>query len=336
VVSEGGRGALRLSPVLPPGFAVGHWSDPEGWTGCTVVLAPEGCVSAAEVRGGGPGTREGDLLEPASAADGAHAVVLTGGSAFGLAAADGVVRYLEERHVGLRTRAALVPLVAGAVVYDLALGSASARPDAAAGYAACEAAGPVVERGSVGAGTGCTVGKLLGPDHWTKGGLGLASVELADGACVAALAVVNAFGEVIGEDGSVLAGVRRDEGYVRTAELLQEGVRPRRPWRESTTLVCVLTDARLTKTDAWRVARAASAGVARAVVPSATSFDGDVAYCLAGCRVDADPFVVATLAADVVSAAIRDGVRSATEAPTCPTARLDGPVPERAAPTSTG
>jgi L-aminopeptidase/D-esterase-like protein len=289
-----------------------------GWTGCTVVLAPDGCVSAAEVRGGGPGTREGDLLEPASSVDGAHAVLLAGGSAFGLAAADGVVRYLEERQVGLHTRVALVPLVAGAVVYDLALGSPKARPDAAAGYAACEAAVPAVERGSVGAGTGCTVGKLLGPDCWTKGGLGLATIELSDGATVSALAVVNAFGEVIAEDGSVLAGMRREDGYVRTVELLQQGVRPRRPWRESTTLVCVLTDARLTKTDAWRVARAASAGVARAVVPSATSFDGDVAYCFASCHVDADPFVVATLAADVVSAAIRDGVRSATGAPSCP------------------
>jgi L-aminopeptidase/D-esterase-like protein len=282
------------------------------------VLAPDGCVSAAEVRGGGPGTREGDLLEPASAADGAHAVLLTGGSAFGLAAADGVVRYLEERGIGLRTGAAVIPLVAGAVVYDLALGPPDARPDAGAGYAACEAAASVVERGSVGAGTGCTVGKLLGPDRWTKGGLGLASIELSDGATVTALAVVNAFGEVLAEDGSVLAGVRRDESYVRTVELLQEGVRPRRPWRESTTLVCVLTDARLTKTETWRVARAASAGVARAVTPSATSFDGDVAYCFAARRVDADPFVVATLSAEVVAAAIRDGIRSATGAPGCP------------------
>jgi L-aminopeptidase/D-esterase-like protein len=317
-MSETSGHALKFASALPPGFVVGQWSDREGWTGCTAVLAPDGCVSAAEVRGGGPGTREGDLLGPASAADGAHAVLLTGGSAFGLAAADGVVRYLEERRIGLRTRAAVVPLVAGAVVYDLALGSAGARPDAGAGYAACAAAATEVERGSVGAGTGCTVGKVLGPDCWTKGGLGLASIEIGDGATVTALAVVNAFGEVLAEDGSVLAGVRRDEGYVRTAELLLEGVRPRRPWRESTTLVCVLTDGTLTKTEAWRVARAASAGVARAVIPSATSFDGDVAYCLASCRVDVDPFVVAALAAEVVAAAIRDGVRSATGAPGCP------------------
>jgi L-aminopeptidase/D-esterase-like protein len=309
---------VQLGSALPPGFLVGHWSDREGWTGCTVVLAPEDGVSAAEVRGGGPGTREGDLLGPASAAAGAQAVLLSGGSAFGLAAADGVVRYLEERQIGFRTRAAVVPLVAGAVVYDLALVSAAARPDATTGYAACEAAGTTVERGSVGAGTGCTVGKLLGPAGWTKGGLGLASVVLAGGATIAALAVVNAFGEVLAEDGSVLAGVRRQGRYVRTADLLQQGIRPERPWRESTTLVCVLTDARLTKTEAWLVARSASAGVARAVAPSATSVDGDVAYCLAAGRADADPLAVSALAAEVVAAAIRDGVRSATGAPGCP------------------
>ena len=188
----------------------------------------------------GRGRVKETCFEPASAADGALAVLLTGGSAFGLAAADGVVRYLEERRIGLSTRAGVVPLVAGAVVYDLALGSPDARPDAAGGYAACEAAASAVaERGSVGAGTGCTVGKLLGPDCWMKGGLGLASVASAGGAVVAAMAVVNAFGEVLAEDGSVLAGVRRNGRYVRTAELLQEGVRPQRPWRESTTLVCV-------------------------------------------------------------------------------------------------
>jgi L-aminopeptidase/D-esterase-like protein len=307
-------------PALPAGFAVGHWTDREGWTGCTVVLGPETGVAAAEVRGGGPGTRETDLLGPASAVPGAQAVVLAGGSAFGLAAADGVARYLEERRVGFRTRAAIVPLVAAAVVYDLALGDAAARPDAAAGYAACEAAAARIERGSVGAGTGCTVGKLLGPAGWTKGGIGFAGGELADGATVAALAVVNAFGEVLAEDGSVLAGVRREGGYVRTAELLRHGSRPDRPWRESTTLVCVLTDARLTKTEAWLVARSASGGVARAVSPSATAFDGDVAYCLAAGRVDADPFAVSVVAAEVVAAAIRDGVRSATAAPGCPAA----------------
>lgn len=309
-----------MSEVLPEGFAAGHWTDRERWTGCTVILPPEGSVAACEVRGGGPGTRESDLLAPGAAATGVHAVLLAGGSAYGLAAADGVIAYLAERGVGLRTRAGVVPLVTAAVVYDLALGDSSARPDAAAGYTACEAATGAVERGSIGAATGCTVGKLLGPDCWTKGGLGFAATVLADGAAVASLAVVNAFGEVLAEDGSVLAGVWRDGAYRRTVDLLAAGESPLRPWRESTTLVCVLTDAALTKVEAWGVARAASGGVARAVDPVATAVDGDVAYCIATGRMPSDPLAVSVLAAEVTAAAIRDAVRAATSAPGCPAA----------------
>ena len=307
--------------ALPPGFGAGHWTDRERWTGCTVVLAPDTAVAACEVRGGGPGTRETDVLSPASAAPGAQALLLTGGSAFGLGAADGVVAFLAERGIGFRTRVAVVPLVTAAVVYDLALGDDTARPTAENAYAACEAAvAGSPERGSVGVGTGCTVGKLLGPEHWTKGGFGGASVELTGGATVTALAAVNAFGEVLAEDGSVLAGIRRDDGYLRAADLFREGVRAERPWREATTLIAVLTDAALTKTQAWLVARAASAGVARAVSPSATSFDGDVAFCFASGRVEADPLAVSVLAAEATAAAIRDAVRSATGAPGCPAA----------------
>src|SRR4051794_25524296 len=205
--------------MLPDGFSVGHWTDRERWTGCTVILPPEGCVAAAEVRGGGPGTREFDLLTPAANAPGVQALLLTGGSAFGLGAADGVVAWLTERGIGYETPAGLVPLVAGAVVFDLPL-VARAWPDAAAGRAACEAArGGDVERGSVGAGTGCTVGKVLGWEHWTKGGLGVATLD-CDGATLTAVAVVNAAGEVVGGDGAVLAGVWRDERYHRTVDLL--------------------------------------------------------------------------------------------------------------------
>jgi L-aminopeptidase/D-esterase-like protein len=308
-----------VTPALPPGFAVGHWTDRSRWTGCTVILAPDGAAGACEVRGGGPGTRESDVLSPASAAPGVHALLLAGGSAFGLAAADGVVRYLEERGVGLATAAARVPLVAAAVVYDLALGE-DARPAAEEGYGACAAAGAELDRGSVGVGTGCTVGKLLGPAYWTKGGFGAASTVLSTGATVTALAAANALGEVVAENGDVLAGMWRDGAYVGAAEILREGATAPRPWRDATTLVCVLTDARLTKTQAWLVARAASAGVARAVVPSATPFDGDVAYCLAGGGADADLVAVAALGAELTAAAIRDAVRSATGAPGCPSA----------------
>lgn len=305
---------------LPDGFTCGHFTDPVGMTGCTVLLAGDGAVAAGEVRGGGPGTRESDLLQPSANAQSVHALLFTGGSAFGLAAADGVVRWLEERKIGYATRAGIVPLVPAAVVYDLPLGSASARPDAASGATACDAALPDVVRGNVGAGTGCTVGKLLGSSGATKGGVGYAS-ETIGGATVAALAVVNAFGEVLAEDGSILAGVWRDGAYASTVDLLQEGVLPRPlSSREATTLVAVVTDAKLDKLACWLVARAGSGGVAQAVQPSATAVDGDTVVCLAGGQVDVEPFLIAALAGRVVAAAIRDGVRSAAGVAGCPSA----------------
>jgi L-aminopeptidase/D-esterase-like protein len=310
-----------VSLLLPAGVLVGHVTDRDGWTGCTVIVCPEGSVAACEVRGGGPGTRESDLLSPAASAPGANAVLLTGGSAYGLAAADGVVGWLAEQGIGFRTRAGIVPLVASAVVFDLALGDAAARPGPDHGYAACAAASRDVERGNVGAGTGCTVGKLLGPQCWTKGGLGFAGRTLAGGGKVAAIAAVNAFGEVVDDDGSILAGLWREGAYRRTVDLLASGETPLRPWRESTTLVCVLTDAQLTKTQAWLVARAASSGVARAVDPAATAVDGDVVYCVATGAKELDPLAVAALGADVSARAIRDAVREATGAPACPSLR---------------
>jgi L-aminopeptidase/D-esterase-like protein len=305
--------------ALPRGFRAGHWSDAEGATGCTVVLPPAGAVAAGEVRGGGPGTRESDLLSPASHAPGVQAVLFTGGSAFGLHAADGVATWLAERDLGHVTRVGAVPLVFAAVVFDLPLGDPAARPGPTAGRAACDAAGEAVERGSVGAGTGCTVGKLLGDASWTKGGFGAASIEV-DNATLCALAVVNAFGDVVAEDGSVLAGVWRDGAYRLTNELLLAGERPAIPVNEATTLVAVLTDTPLSKLEAWKVARAATSGVARAVVPSATAVDGDLVVCVAGGEADADPIVLEAIAADAAAAAIRDAVRSATALAGCPSA----------------
>jgi L-aminopeptidase/D-esterase-like protein len=306
--------------MLPEGFAAGHFTDRTRWTGCTAILPPAGCVAAAEVRGGGPGTREFDLLTPAANAPGVQALLFTGGSAYGLGAADGVVGWLAERGLGYPTRAGVVPLVSAVVVFDLPLGE-RAWPDAAAGRAACEAArGGDLERGSVGAGTGCSVGKLLGGEYWTKGGVGVATMRAED-ATLTAIAVVNAAGEVVGTDGAVLAGVWRDGRYHRTADLLAAGERPPEAMlRENTTLVAVLTDAALDKRAAWLVARAGTAGVARAVDPSATPVDGDAVVCLASGLAEVDPFVLAVLAAEVTAAAIRDAVLAATGAPGCPAA----------------
>jgi L-aminopeptidase/D-esterase-like protein len=307
-----------MTSPLPEGVRVGHWTDRDAWTGCTVCLLPESSVASCEVRGGAAGTYGTDVLQPASAGPGANAVLLTGGSAFGLAAVDGVVRWLSEREIGFETPAARVPLVGGAVVYDLGLGDPSTRPDADAGYAACDSASVEFEHGSVGAGTGCTVGKLLGPRYWTKGGLGYAGSALSGDGTVCAIAVVNAVGDVLARDGSVLAGMRRESGYLASAEALASGAAIRRPWREATTLVCVLTDVALTKLEAWMCARAANAGVARAVSPVWTPFDGDTVFCASTCALRGDPLTVALTAADVVAEAIRHGVLAATGAPGCP------------------
>jgi len=246
------------------------------------------------------------------------AVCLTGGSAFGLGAADGVMRWCEEQGRGYSTPGGLVPIVPAAVIYDLAAGDPRARPDAAAGYAACEAAAPdVPEGGRVGAGTGAAVGKIAGRESATPTGIGYATARTGLGHRVAALAVVNAFGDVLGEDGSVLAGIQAADGPTSTAEVISTMARLP-DWtaleERNTTLVCVMTDAPLDKPACSRVARMASAGVARAVDPVFSDVDGDVAFCISsGAPANADRFVAlaaGTVAATVTAAAIRDSVRS--------------------------
>jgi L-aminopeptidase/D-esterase-like protein len=313
------------SPGLPDGFRVGHWTDPDARTGCTVILPPPGTRAGVDVRGGGTGTRELENLSPLANAEGPTAVLLTGGSAFGLAAADGVVRWLEERGLGRPTPGGVVPFVPTAVVFDLVAGGSARRPGPDDGYAACGAAAPgVPDRGPLGAGTGTAVGKLLGRERATRGGVGFAATRLDDGTTVAALAVANAFGDVIGEDGRLLGAPRGEDGeLMRTAELLP--TIPELPEfrdvaaRESgnTTLVCVCTDASIDKRTCAIVARMASAGIARAVDPTFTPIDGDVVFCLAS---GSDPprapglaaswtiTVLGTVAATVTARAIRDAV----------------------------
>jgi L-aminopeptidase/D-esterase-like protein len=303
-------------PPLPDGYAVGHWSDPEGGTGCTVVIPPPETRGGVCVHGGGPGTRETDILRPLTNAQEVNAIVITGGSAFGLAAADGVVRWLEEHERGYLTPYGRVPLVPAAVIYDLPSGSGEVRPGPDAGYAACAAAGPgVPARGAVGVGTGATVGKILGRDRARPGGVGYAALVTGTGHTVAAVAAVNAAGDVIDEDGSVLAGPRGEEGEVlRGAEAIAAMEEPpqfRVPEGNSTP-VCVCTDATLDKRGCSMVARAATAGLGRAVDPVFTPVDGDVVFCLASGREEPDPFApfqIGAAAATVTAAAIRDAVR---------------------------
>jgi L-aminopeptidase/D-esterase-like protein len=306
--------------TLPDGFSVGHWSDRDAATGCTVVLPPaDGAVASADVRGGGPGTRELDLLDPLANAARVHGILLTGGSAFGLAAADGVVRWLEACGRGYETPGGLVPLVPGAVVYDLMSGDATRRPGPAQGEAACAAATAEPELGSVGAGTGAAVGKLRGREFAVKSGVGLAAQHLPQGAKLSALAVVNAFGDVIAEDGSILAGTRGDDGsFVGTTRQIRTRlIEPPRYRRgeptENTTLVCITTDAALSKTDCGIVSKMAQAGMSRAVDPVHSAVDGDVVFTLAtGTAPVVDPLIAGVVGAALTAEAVRDACRRAT------------------------
>jgi L-aminopeptidase/D-esterase-like protein len=309
-----------MSEGIPPrdGFLIGHWTDAEGVTGCTAVIPPAGSRGGVDVRGGGPGTRETDVIGPLAGTSEVTAVLLAGGSAFGLGAADGAMRWLEENDRGYRTPAGRVPIVPAAVVYDLTEGDPGARPGPDAGYAACAcAAAGVPERGRVGAGTGAAVGKILGRRRSTPAGIGYAAGRSGRGETVAALAVVNAFGDVIGENGEVLAGPRRDGQTTSTAALITAMKGPpdwTRVEERNTTLACVMTDASLDKSACARVARMASGGVARAIDPAYSDVDGDVAFCLSAGDGDTDRFsaiAIGTIAATVTAAAIRDAVRRA-------------------------
>lgn len=311
-----------------PGVLVGHATDREGLTGCTVILFdnPEGAVVGVDVRGSSPGTRETDRLGPIGAVRGTHGLLLTGGSAFGLAAADGVVRFLEEKGVGLDIGVARIPLVSAAVLFDLVVGDPAARPDAAMGYeAAASAKSWDFDQGTVGAGTGASVGKVLGMDRAMKGGIGSSSVELDDGLVVGAIAAVNAFGDVRDpETNETLAGPRLKDGTPGdTAYLLPEAA-SRLRWGENTTLGVVATNARLSKPQAVKVAQMAHDGLARAVHPVHTTVDGDVVFAASAGDLDVATDIVGVWGARVMERAIVRAVRSAEGLAGLPSARQTG------------
>ena len=313
-----------------PGIKVGHAVDEDGLTGCTVVLCEKGAIGGVDQRGGAPGTRETDLLRPLHLVQQVHAVLLAGGSAFGLAAADGVMRYLAERQVGFALGSIHVPIVPAAVLFDLEVGRADVWPDAAMGYAACRSAhdGPVAE-GNAGAGLGCSTGKLLGKAEATKTGIGSASVYLGGGLVVAALMAVNAIGDVVDEDGQVLAGVRRPGGqsFAGALEVLRyraksRGQDPAEGRASGATVIGVVaTNAVLTKEEANKVAQMAHDGLARAVRPAHTLYDGDTIFALATGTLPADATLVGAFGAEVVAEAIRRGARQATPAGGLPVGR---------------
>ena len=302
-----------------PGVLVGHATDHEGSTGCTVVLFDRPAVVGVEVRGSSPGTRETDRLAPVGIVRDTHAVLLTGGSAFGLAAADGVVRFLEEKGVGLDIGVTKIPLVSAAVIFDLMFGSPVARPDADMGYKAAAAAmSSDFDQGSVGAGTGATVGKMLGLESAMKGGLGSASVQLKGGLIVAALAVVNAIGDVRDEWGNILAGPRKEDGGLADSVELVPQVADRMRWGQNTTLGIVATNARLTKPEATKVAQMSHDGLARAVYPVHTSVDGDAVFVAGVGEIETAPDVVGAWGARMMQESILCAVRTAKGIPGVP------------------
>jgi L-aminopeptidase/D-esterase-like protein len=285
-------------PHLPRGISVGHWTDTEGRTGCTVVLAPAGAIGGVDVRGAAPSTLCTDALRPGTLVDRVHAILLTGGSAFGLEAAGGVMRYLEEHDVGYELVSVRVPIVAGAVIFDLSVGDPRARPDREAGYAACAAATAEPAAGAVGAGTGASVAKGGDGSQVRPGGLGLVSAK-AGSAIVAAVMVVNSVGGVWDDERH--EWVAEFTGWDRDSALVPG---------TNTTIGVVLTDAELTKDQANRLATVAHDGIARAIRPSHTMYDGDTMFCLATGAVQAPYDVVEAVAAEVVARAIADGVRA--------------------------
>lgn len=313
--------------TLIDGVRVGHYTLSERPTGCTVVLTEAGAVAGVDVRGSAPGTRETALLAPVNTVERVHAVVLAGGSAFGLDAATGVVRYLEERGVGFDVGIAKVPIVPAAVLFDLGVGGKpQIRPGADCGYqAARTATSGAIALGNVGAGAGATVGKSAGPGRAMKGGIGTAAIELPGGLVVAALMAVNAVGDVIDPaTGEVVAGVRGEDGksLADARQLLRSGALVRGRAGRNTTIGIVATNARLTKTEATKVAQMAHDGLARAIVPAHTPFDGDTIFALALGNWEGDVGVstVGALAAEAVSDAILSAIENAESIPGFPAA----------------
>lgn len=313
------------SITLIDGIRVGHAQDFEAVTGCTVILCEKGAVGGVDQRGGAPGTRETDALQPVHLVDKVHAVILAGGSAFGLDAASGAVRYLEEKKVGFNVGVARVPIVPAAILFDLGIGSSKRRPDAEMGYQAClNASRSAPVEGSVGAGTGATVGKILGIGQAMKGGIGTAAMDIGAGVQVAAIVAVNAFGDIIDpQTGEIIAGARSlKKGPIKigkgrfadTMKVMKTLVGRSildLAQRGNTVIGVVATNARFDKEGATKVARMAMNGIARSIRPANTMLDGDTLFALATGKRKADVNIVGAYAAEVVAQAILRAVLAA-------------------------
>ena len=292
------------------GIEVGHAQDEEALTGCTVILCRKGAVAGVDVRGGAPGTRETDLLNPINLVQKVHAVVLAGGSAFGLDAASGVMRYLEEQKIGFDTGFAKVPIVPAAILYDLDLGRADVRPDSAMGYLAASQASSVPPgEGNLGAGTGASVGKMRGPKYAMKSGIGTSSVDI-NGVVIGALVAVNAIGDVVdSKTGKIIAGLRSGS----TLAWMKKN-QPRSATKSNTVIGVIATNAKLNKAEATKVAQMAQDGLAQSIRPAHTLYDGDTIFALSTGEKKADVSMVGAYAAEVMAEAIVRAVKMAAPA----------------------
>ena len=297
-----------------PGIRVGHASDYDALTGCTAIICEEGAVAGCDIGGGASGTTEFDVMNPQHVTPFVHAITLAGGSAFGLESVSGVRRFLEQKGVGFPTGYAKVPIVPGAILYDLGIGKPGIRPTREMGEAAAAAASDrAVEEGCIGVGTGATVGKAYGMERAMKSGIGSFTIELSGGLLVSAFAAVNAFGDVVDPNtGKILAGSRlsvKSADFANSVKALQSGIE-RGFGRSNTTLCVVATNARLSKVEATKMARMAQAGLLRAVRPAHTMFDGDVVIALSSGAKRASVNVVGVTAADALAEAIVRAVKS--------------------------
>ncbi|WP_394861753.1 P1 family peptidase [Paraclostridium bifermentans] len=297
------------------GIKVGQVEDKEGLTGCTVIICEDGGVCGVDVRGSAPGTRETDLLDPINMVQKVHAIVLSGGSAFGLESTCGVSRYLEEKGIGFDVGVAKVPIVTGAVLFDLGVGDPKCRPNIEMGYKACQIANNIeLKQGNYGAGCGATVGKIRGSEFCTKGGIGSYSIKLDNGLVVSAIIAVNAFGDVY-ENGQVIAGVLNDDknDFLNTYDLMKKGVNKGGFNIDNTTIGAVVTNAKLSKAECKKISQMAHNGFAKSIFPIHTPHDGDTIFTLATGEVETDITLLGSIASEVVEKSVISSIKNASK-----------------------
>lgn len=297
------------------GIKVGQVEDKEGLTGCTVIICEDGGVCGVDVRGSAPGTRETDLLDPINMVQKVHAIVLSGGSAFGLESTCGVSRYLEKKGIGFDVGVAKVPIVTGAVLFDLGVGDPKCRPNIEMGYKACQIANNTeLKQGNYGAGCGATVGKIRGSEFCTKGGIGSYSIKLDNGLVVSAIIAVNAFGDVY-ENGQVIAGVLNDDktDFLNTYDLMKKGVNKGGFNIDNTTIGAVVTNAKLSKAECKKISQMAHNGFAKSIFPIHTPHDGDTIFTLATGEVETDITLLGSIASEVVEKSVISAIKNASK-----------------------